>query len=705
MSWLGKLKRARAAERKRRLEQDEATLTAPVPKLTPENMETATKFAETFLKFKPTPYQAKLLEEKEKRIIVIWPRQSGKSTTLAARMIWYAATHERTLSLIVAPGLRQSMILMDRIQAFLMGMPKPTRRELITKMQRTVIWFKKGSQIVALPNSPNLLRGYTAHQVLCFPGNVRVLLSDGSDTPISEVKVGAFVLSYNMRSARAEPRRVVRVFRRKYDGDLVRIRHELGEVSCTPDHQFYTPLGKISSRHLLTGDELMRCEPLACRQTANSNASTSPVRRLVGRLFGIKTQAETTELIPSHAALCTTSRVLDVQVLPLARVRENRSKDCEERWMGWFAHSLLNLCLSMLHRRSPNVLSTRQENNHTRVVSEDYPSARLGSLVHGRWEPRIQQWRVETEHLRLLKGRTSALERVAVQGVEHHGELGRGHAGKGILPHASRPRPRQIPGSCQALRSSDDDLQVQSQTSSLMHLPHMFTYLHSETQRSRNGENSPVASLLLGQVSQIRTTQTKIQSATDTLQDVQADLHAPHGKSGHMWAVLQTGVPLDEEETVEPRIQDAQEIEVFNLEVEGNHNYFVNNMLVANCDEAAFFRDDELVFFNVLFPMLQTTDGTLIVSSTPWGKDSVFYRFAQNPDFRKHKISYQAVIDAGLAKKEFIEEMRRELPSERFRREFEAEFVEDEMAYLSQDLITRCIDPDSQLLTDEIFGF
>jgi hypothetical protein len=172
-----------------------------------------------------------------------------------------------------------------------------------------------------------------------------------------------------------------------------------------------------------------------------------------------------------------------------------------------------------------------------------------------------------------------------------------------------------------------------------------------------------------------------------------------------MWAVLQTGVPLDEEETVEPRIQDAQEIEVFNLEVEGNHNYFVNNMLVANCDEAAFFRDDELVFFNVLFPMLQTTDGTLIVSSTPWGKDSVFYRFAQNPDFRKHKISYQAVIDAGLAKKEFIEEMRRELPSERFRREFEAEFVEDEMAYLSQDLITRCIDPDSQLLTDEIFGF
>lgn len=287
MSWRRKLERA--DEIRDKIDQEEPAPATQVPELTKENTEKATVFAETFLKFKPTPYQAELLDETSKRIIVIWPRQSGKSTTLAARMIWYAATHERTLSLIVAPGLRQSMILMDRIQAFLMGMAKPIRRELISKMQRTVIWFKKGSQIVALPNSPNLLRGYTAHQVLC--------------------------------------------------------------------------------------------------------------------------------------------------------------------------------------------------------------------------------------------------------------------------------------------------------------------------------------------------------------------------------------------------------------------------------DEAAFFREDELVFFNVLFPMLQTTDGTLIVSSTPWGKDSVFYRFAQNPDFSKHKINYEAVIKAKLATQAFIDEMRRELPSERFRREFEAEFVEDEMAYLSQDLITRCIDPESQLLSDEIFGF
>ena len=704
VSWRRKLERA--DEIRDKIDQEEPAPATQVPELTKENTEKATVFAETFLKFKPTPYQAELLDETSKRIIVIWPRQSGKSTTLAARMIWYAATHERTLSLIVAPGLRQSMILMDRIQAFLMGMAKPIRRELISKMQRTVIWFKKGSQIVALPNSPNLLRGYTAHQVLCFPGNVRVLLPDGSDIPISEVKVGAFVLSYDAAMGRAGPRRVVRIFRRKYDGDLVRIRHELGEVSCTPNHQFYAPLGKISSRHLLTGDQLILCcERFACRQTANPNAGTDPVRRLAGRLLGIETRTEKTKLIPSDAALCRPSRVLDVQVLPLSRVRENRPKDCEERWMGRSAHSLLDLCLSMLHRRSSNMLPRRQENNHARVVGEDHSPACPSDLVYGRWESGVGQRAVEVEHIRLHEGRATTPQGMARQDVEHHGELGGGHPWKGTLHRTARPRARQVPSSCETVCPLDNDVQVPDGSNSHVHLPGVLTGLHSETKCLRNSENTPVASLLLGQMPQVCTTQTKIQSTTDALQDVQPDLHAPHGKSSHMWLLLQTSVPFDEEKTVGSRIQDRQEIEVFNLEVDGNHNYFANRVLVANCDEAAFFRDDELVFFNVLFPMLQTTDGTLIASSTPWGKDSVFYRFAQNPDFKKHKINYEKVIEAGLAKREFIEEMRRELPSERFRREFEAEFVEDEMAYLSQDLITRCIDPETQLIPDATFGF
>jgi len=124
-------------------------------------------FVETFFGFKPTEYQAELLRDKHKRIIVRWSRQSGKTTTLALRAIWFALCNSKTLTLIVAPSLRQSMILADRLQDFLLSLPLKWRKLFIDKMQRTVIRFKNGSRIVALPNSPQLLRGYTAHQVIC----------------------------------------------------------------------------------------------------------------------------------------------------------------------------------------------------------------------------------------------------------------------------------------------------------------------------------------------------------------------------------------------------------------------------------------------------------------------------------------------------------------------------------------------------------
>jgi phage FluMu gp28-like protein len=123
-------------------------------------------FAKRFLNFQSLPYQEKVLTDRSKRIAVRMSRQAGKTTTIAVRGIWYSATHPRTLSLIVAPSLRQSMIMMDRVQGFLYGMKPQERKAIVGKMQRTTIWFRNASQMVALPCSPNLLRGYTAHQVL-----------------------------------------------------------------------------------------------------------------------------------------------------------------------------------------------------------------------------------------------------------------------------------------------------------------------------------------------------------------------------------------------------------------------------------------------------------------------------------------------------------------------------------------------------------
>jgi phage FluMu gp28-like protein len=117
---------------------------------------------------------------------------------------------------------------------------------------------------------------------------------------------------------------------------------------------------------------------------------------------------------------------------------------------------------------------------------------------------------------------------------------------------------------------------------------------------------------------------------------------------------------------------------------------YTANQVIA--DEANFFKEDQLVFYNVLYPMLSTTDGTLIASSTPWNKDSVFYQMCQNSEFKQHVCTCEQVVESGLVKQSFMDEMRAQLPFERFQREFMAEFVEDIDAWLTQSLIVSCID-------------
>jgi len=124
------------------------------------------EFAESVLGFKPTPYQEALLLDTADRIAVRFSRQSGKSTTIAAKAIALAAINRNKSILVVAPGLRQSMIVMDRIEEHLNRMDPSVKRELIAQQQRTKITFRNGSRIWALPCSENMIRGLTAHLIL-----------------------------------------------------------------------------------------------------------------------------------------------------------------------------------------------------------------------------------------------------------------------------------------------------------------------------------------------------------------------------------------------------------------------------------------------------------------------------------------------------------------------------------------------------------
>ena len=113
----------------------------------------------------PFPYQVKLLEDPSKRIVACMGRQSGKTTTIAMKAIYFADANPNATVLITSPSLRQSMIMFDRI-AFLVY-SAPHLRNKIVRATRTLIHFDNGSRIIALPCSENLLRGYSANMCIC----------------------------------------------------------------------------------------------------------------------------------------------------------------------------------------------------------------------------------------------------------------------------------------------------------------------------------------------------------------------------------------------------------------------------------------------------------------------------------------------------------------------------------------------------------
>jgi phage FluMu gp28-like protein len=122
-------------------------------------------FAEKILKFKPFPYQVQLLRDKAKRIIVCAGRQVGKSTTIAAKALHFAATNPRTTTLIVSATLRQSMLMFDKILDFIEAGPL---RRSVKYRTRTRVKFSNGSWIIALPSGRygHTLRGHTAHLII-----------------------------------------------------------------------------------------------------------------------------------------------------------------------------------------------------------------------------------------------------------------------------------------------------------------------------------------------------------------------------------------------------------------------------------------------------------------------------------------------------------------------------------------------------------
>jgi phage FluMu gp28-like protein len=135
------------------------------------SLEDPVAFARDFLDFQPFSYQTEFLRDQSPLIAACCGRQVGKTTLAAIKALHYALSNRLVRVLIVSAGLRQSMILFDKIIG-LIDACIPARVLRIAST-RTSVRFANGSEIVALPcgREGSTLRGFTADLAILDEAN------------------------------------------------------------------------------------------------------------------------------------------------------------------------------------------------------------------------------------------------------------------------------------------------------------------------------------------------------------------------------------------------------------------------------------------------------------------------------------------------------------------------------------------------------
>ena len=141
-------------------------LIATDPRISARLHDDAAFMARLFFRFNPHPYQLEIIESKAKYQTVRMARQTGKTFSLAFVALRDILTHEKYTEIVIAPSLRQARVFRDRVDAHLGYMPKPLIKQLFSKVLRESLHTRAKSTLRLFPNSPDMIRGETAHKVM-----------------------------------------------------------------------------------------------------------------------------------------------------------------------------------------------------------------------------------------------------------------------------------------------------------------------------------------------------------------------------------------------------------------------------------------------------------------------------------------------------------------------------------------------------------
>ena len=121
--------------------------------------------------FEPDPWQRDLLQSEHPRVLLNCSRQSGKSSTAAILALHQALTYPESLVLALAPALRQSQELFQKIGDYYSDLGMPMRHY---GERRLSLELTNGSRIITLPGSEKTVRGFSGASLLILDEASRI---------------------------------------------------------------------------------------------------------------------------------------------------------------------------------------------------------------------------------------------------------------------------------------------------------------------------------------------------------------------------------------------------------------------------------------------------------------------------------------------------------------------------------------------------
>lgn len=422
--------------------------------------------------------------------------------------------------------------------------PLPGNKPFVEQRASTIkTWMTAEKKLTRVEERPPFVpRAIIADE--CFPAETMVLTENGP-LPIGEIVASCLdvkVLSYNKDSEKTEYKPIRRWIKKRTLQPLLRVTHEKGTITCTPNHKIWTEqFGYVKAEALLGGEKL-RVVPKAIQDKEEREVYgkiLQPVLR--GEKQWITARGEEKDRGCTTGSPCASEMRVVRRDLPC-----NSAAKKEEVLQHIVFRQVEN-------ERSQKKGSTRREN--AGVLQERRPPAqreeepcRCGT--HETYESRP---RVSEEG---GGGNTKAVER-------------KSDVSQARRKTSDHETPEAV---IRASRGGRVRVGARDQNSS-----------GTRTARTERGPSTTIPPQLL----QRRHCACSVEDCNRSLRE-----HAPLAEmemdrcaeeSRAEFSRVVCAKILEQGSSGEPRSRSSEDPFVYDLEVEGNHNYYADGVLVSNC--------------------------------------------------------------------------------------------------------------------------